>query len=167
MKSWIPDDKQWRKAYNCANASNSWVPYIRIHKDPGTMRYCLFCHYWWAPKDATDEDLILQKRGMFVADQTIDGVRITTNSFLRGEKQLDTRDNWAWNNIQEEQRRLYILQNAILYTGKSPEWMPNKFDGYWRYDQQGRPISRICNEDGTLVKGAQQESHLSSTPIKK
>ena len=151
MKSWIPDDKQWRKAYNCANASNSWVPYIRIHKDPGTMRYCLYCHYWWAPKDATDEDLILQKRGMFVADQTIDGVRITTNSFLRGEKQLDTRDRWAWNNIQEEQRRLYILQNSILYTGKSPEWMPNKFDGYYRYDDVGRPVSKICEEDGTKV----------------
>ena len=151
MKSWIPDDKQWRKAYNCANASNSWVPYIRIHKDPGTMRYCLYCHYWWAPKDATDEDLIMQKRGMFIADQTIDGIRLTTNSFLRSNKDLDIRDRWAWNNIQEEQRRLYILQNAILYTGKSPAWMPNKLDGYWRYDDQGRPVSKICEENGTLV----------------
>lgn len=150
MKSWIPDERVWRKAYN-ANSSNAWVPYIRIHKDPGTMRYCLDCHFWWSPKDATDEDLILQKRGMFIADHTIDGVRLTTNSFLRGEQQLDTRDNWAWNNICEEQRRLYIKQNAIMYTGKSPDWMPSQLDGYWRYDKDGRPVSKICEEDGTLV----------------
>ena len=149
MKSFIPDDRTWRKAYNAFNASNSWVPYIRIHKDPGTMRYCLYCHYWWAPKDASDEDLIMQRRGMFIADQTIDGVRITTNSFLRKDKQLDIRDNWAWNNIQEEQRRLYIMQNALMYTANSPNWIPKEFDGYWRYDKDGRPISKICNEDGS------------------
>ena len=91
----------------------------------------------------------MQRRGLFIADQTIDGVRITTNSFLRKDKQLDIRDNWAWNNIQEEQRRLYIMQNALMYTANSPNWIPKEFDGYWRYDKDGRPISKICNEDGS------------------
>ena len=150
MKSWIPDESVWRKAYNM-NATNAWVPYIRIHKDPGTMRYCLDCHWQWCPKDATDEDIILQKRGFFIADHTIDGVRITTNSFLRGKKQLDTRDNWAWNNICEEQRRLYIKQNAIYYP-QGPDWIPKQLDGYWRYDKTGKPTTKICEEDGSPPK---------------
>ena len=152
MKAWIPSSKIWRKAYN-AVGDNQWNPYIRIHKDPGTMRYCLWCHYWWAPKDASDEDLVLQKRGMFISDHTIDGVRITTNSLLRGEKQLDTRDNWAWNNDCEEKRRIYIFQNKLMYCEDKnrPDWMTTDFDGYWRYDKDGRPISKICEEDGTLV----------------
>ena len=151
MKSWIPTVKEWRRAYNHLRG-NSWVPYIRIHRNPGQQRYCLFCHWYWCPKDATDQDLILQKRGMFVSDHTIDGVRFTTNSFLRGDAQLDTRDNWAWNNIHEENRRLYILQSRMMYADNKPDWMPTEFDGYWRYDKQGRPTTKICEEDGSAPR---------------
>ena len=153
MKAWIPSDKEWRKAYNSVR-SNVWNPYIRIHKDPGTMRYCLDCHFWWAPKDTTDEDLILQKRGMFVADHTIEGVRITTNSALRGEKQLDTRDRWAWNNDCEEKRRQFFKSTAIMYVQGQEKfpWLPKDIAGYYRYDENGRPVSKICEEDGSPPK---------------
>lgn len=155
MKSWIPSSKIWKKAYN-ANQSNTWIPYIRIHKDPGMQRYALYCHYWWCPRDASDEDLIMQKRGMFISDHTIEGVRITTDSALRGYKQLKTRNRWAWNNICEEQRRLYLMTQQVRYQNdwtNVPNWMRLDVDGYWRYDRKGRPTTKICNEDGTLVKG--------------
>jgi len=153
MKAWIPSKQVWRRAYN-AVGSNYWNPYIRIHKDPGTMRYCMDCHYYFCPKDATDEDLILQNRGMFVADHTIDGVRITTNSFLRGEQQLDTRDTWAWNNDCEEKRRQYIKSSRLRYLEdiNKPDWMNLELNGFWRYDKNGRPTTQICREDGTIPK---------------
>ena len=154
MKSWIPSSKVWKKAYNSVH-SNLWVPYIRIHKNPGEQRYALWCHYWWCPRNVTDEDLIRRKGPLYISDHTIEGVRITTDSLLRGAKQLKTRNRWAWNNICEEQRRLYITQQNINFENspKMPEWIPNEFDGYWRYDRQGRPRTKICHEDGTPVKG--------------
>jgi len=153
MKAWIPNKATWRRAYNAVRG-NSWHPYIRIHKDPGTMRYCMDCHWYWCPKDASDEDIILQKRGMFVADQTIDGVRITTNSFLRGERTLDIRDGWAWNNDCEEKRRQFFKSTALRYLQGQEEfsWLPKDISGFWRYDDAGRPVSKICEEDGSPPK---------------
>jgi len=153
MKCWIPSVKEWRRAYNVVD-ENIWNPYIRIHKDPGNMRYCLYCHYWWCPKDATDEDIILQKKGMYIADQTIDGVRFTTNSALRGEAKLFIRDRWAWNNDCEEKRRSYVKSMSLKYWDDKdkPEWMNTELDGYWRYDDVGRPTTLICHEDGTVPK---------------
>jgi len=143
MKSWIPSMLEWDRAYNIVG-ENLWNPYVRLHKDPGNQRYALDCHWWWCAKDATDEDLILQKRGMLIADHTIEGVRLTTNSALRGEVQLFARDRWAWNNDCEEKRRLYYKQCDYQY-----HYPHDPLDGYWRYDDLGRPISKICNEDGS------------------
>jgi len=153
MRCWIPSLNVWRRAYNVVS-ENTWVPYIRIHKNPGEQRYCLDCHYWFAPKDASDEDLILQKRGMYVADQTINGVRFTTNSALRGETQLYKRDRWAWNNDNEEKRRSYIKAMALRYWDDKtrPDWMSLELEGYWRYDDLGRPTTKIVNEDGSKPK---------------
>jgi len=152
MKTWIPAG--WRNAYNVLT-SNAWAPYIRIHKNPGGQRYCLYCHYYWCPRDASDEDLIMQRRGMYISDHTIEGVRMTTDSVLRGEQQLDARDGWAWNNIYEEKRRQYILQSSLIAMDKKtePDWIGTKLDGYYRYDKEGRPTTKICEENGTPVKG--------------
>lgn len=152
MKSWIP--ASWPKAHN-ALVNDAWTPYIRIHKNPGGQRYCLYTHYYWCPKDASDEDLIMQRRGMYISDHTIDGVRITTDAALRGEVQLQKRDNWAWNNIWEEKRRQYILQKSLIAMEetKDSEWIGTKLDGYYRYDRFGKPTTKICEEDGTPVSG--------------
>ncbi len=150
MKTLIPSKSTWRRAYNAVRG-NSWHTYIRIHRDPGTMRYCMDCHFYWCPKDASDEDIILQKRGMFIADQTIDGVRLTTNSFLRGEQELDIRDSWAFNNDCEEKRRQFFKSTHLRYIQgqENYPWLPKDIAGYWRYDKDGRPISLICREDGS------------------
>jgi len=150
MKSWIPSEKEWRRAYNAVRAM-TWNPYIRLHRNPGQQRYALDCHWYFAPKDATDEDLILQKRGMYIADQTIDGVRFTTNSYLRGEVQLNTRDTWAWNNDCEEKRRQFFKSTRLLHVDGQEKftWLPDDISGYYRYDDNGRPISKICEEDGS------------------
>ena len=145
MKAWIPSVIEWQRAYNYVE-ENIWNPYIRLHKDPGDQRYCLYCHYWFAPRDATDEDIIKQKRNLYIADHTLEGVRFTTNSALRGEAQLFSRDRWAWNNDCEEKRRLYFAECDWHYG-----YPHDPLDGYWRYDDQGRPISKLCDEDGTKV----------------
>ena len=153
MKTWIPSKSTWRRAYNAVRG-NSWHTYIRIHKDPGTMRYCMDSHFLWCPKDASDEDIILQNRGLFVADHTIDGVRFTTNSFLRKEKDLDIRDRWAWNNDCEEKRRQYIKSSRLRYLEdiNKPDWMDLELRGFWRYDDTGRPRTQICDEQGIVPK---------------
>jgi len=137
MKAWIPEG--WRNAHNAVEF-NAWRDYVRIHKDPGNQRYALECHFWWCAKDTTNEDLIMQRKGMWKADHTIEGVRITTDSKLRDNKTLDTRDGWAWNNDCEEKRRLYIIENNINYKQGKLE-----FNGFWRYDKVGRPVSKICD----------------------
>ena len=145
MKAWIPSKIDWARAYNMVE-ENIWNPYIRLHRDPGQQRYCLYCHYWFAPRDATDEDLIKQRRNLYIADHTLEGVRFTTNSALRGETQLFARDRWAWDNDCEEKRRLYFAECDYHYG--YPHDPPN---GYWRYNEIGKPIFKICNEDGTKV----------------
>jgi len=154
MKSWIPSGKVWRRAYNAVR-ENSWRPYVRIHRNPGLQRYCMDCHWYWCPKDATDEDIILQKVGIFSSDHTIDGVRITTNSFLRTPKQLDIRDRWAFNNDCEEQRRQFFKSTALMYVQDMEKytWLPKDIEGFYRYDDNGRPISLICKEDGSPPDG--------------
>jgi len=141
MYAWIPSVKKWRKAFNDAR-TNSWKPYIRIHKNPEDMRYAMDCHWYFAPRKATDEQLIKQTYHLWKADHTIDGVRITTDSALRGEQQLKTRDGWAWNTICEEHRRSYLKTMDFYYGKKRP---PE--NGYWRYDKAGRMMSKICDED--------------------
>ena len=143
MKTFIPNT--WAKAHN-AIRWNTWKKYTRIHKNPGQQRYCLDCHYWWCNKDTTDEDLVLGRKGMYITKHLIDGVRLTTDSTLRTDKKLEARDNWAWNNICEEQRRLYFKNCDYLYGYPHPEE-----DGFWSYNEKGKPIEKIAEEDGTLV----------------
>ncbi len=154
MKAWIPSMRDWQRAYNMVE-ENIWNPYVRLHKDPGNQRYALDCHWWFCAKDTTDEDLILQKKGMYIADHTLEGVRFTTNSALRGPSKLIARNNWAWNNDCEEKRRLYF--NNCDYQYHLEHDPP---DGYWRYDGVGRPVSKICEEDGSPPKKQKHKTKI-------
>jgi len=131
MKLFIP--KQWRKAHNKC-WSNRFKNLVRIHKDPGSMRYCAECHWMWCPKDRTDAQIVVEQGEIFQSKYVIDGVRLMTDSQLRDEAKLDTRDKWAWWQMHEERRRQYNVwaqYNRIKHPSQTQRW---------NYDKEGKPI---------------------------
>ena len=113
---WIPDTKLWPKQGN-QFPSKTWRKSVRIHKDPGTMRYCLQSHFMWSDKKVTDDQLIkyqLKHAGQpnpheFLASITIDGVRDTMDRTLRTKEQQKKGKIWAHQNQHAENSRQYYL----------------------------------------------------------
>jgi len=133
-------DKKWTLAWNRVRRGY-FKKYVRIHKNPGQQKYVGDCHYMWANKDYTDEMLITQpkKYGVYAAPHTIDGVRLGTDSTLRNEQFLKSRDNWAFHNIHEERRRLY--NKIAIHKYKVPPNQSTVQDNvYWLYDKDGVPL---------------------------
>ena len=135
----------WTKAWNKVR-HKTWKRYMRLHRNPAEQRYCLDCHYWFSPAVATDEDLIKGKYPMWSAKYVVDGIRLDMDSKQRTPIFLEGRDNWAWNTICEEQRRLYFKNCDYHYGIKHPD-----LDGFWSYDRVGKPIKKIAEENGKLV----------------
>ena len=138
----------WTKAHNAVRHKR-WRKYVRLHRNPGEQRYCLDTHYWFSPAIATDEDLIKGTYPMWQAKHVIDGIRIDMDSLKRTPKFMEGRNNWAWNTICEEHRRVYFKSCDFHYGHKHPPT-----DGFWSYDRLGRPLKKIAEEDGTIVKEA-------------
>lgn len=153
---WIPDEELWPKQGN-RFYSNAWLRSMKIHKDPGTMRYCYDSHFHWCPKDVTDDQItrwILENKNidadnpyLFQAHTTIDGVRINMDRTLRTREQIQKGTDWAFQNHHEEQakelyRRLDVAETNITVWMKSKgmtKWMdmidyPHYFDkeGHWQ-----------------------------------
>lgn len=140
---WIPNKKIWPRQGN-EFPSNTWRKSARIHKDPGTMRYCLDSHYIWCDKSKTDDQLIkwqLKHRDEpnpweFGPVNVIDGVRDTMDRSLRTKQQKKKGNEWAFvNHHAEESRKFYTISKA---SGNPPppgfktweEWesVPHTFD---------------------------------------
>lgn len=133
MKIYFPKD--WIKAHNLFKR-NQFGNSVRIHKNPGNQRYCLHSHFQFCHKCITDEMLLTDQATKLIPyHRVIDGVRLATDSMLRSESMLRSRDKWAWNMIHEERRREYILKNKHLYGLPAPE-----ITGCLEYDKQGKPL---------------------------
>jgi len=140
---WIPNTKLWPKQGN-QFPSNVWRKSVRVHKDPGTMRYCMDSHFIWCPKDKTDAQLLkwqLKNRGevnpwQFQPAIVIDGVRDTMDRTLRTKQQIKAGKKWAFLNQHAENSRSFykvmkIRGNAPPMGFKSwKEWenKPHTFD---------------------------------------
>lgn len=120
MWEYIPDEKLWSKQGNVFT-SNMWRRSTRIHKNPGTMRYCMQSHYTWCPKSITDESLIkwqLKHRDetnpyQFISNNVIDGVRIRMDRTLRTPEQIQKGAEWAFiNQHAENSKRYYKVAKA-------------------------------------------------------
>lgn len=144
-------DKKWTRAWNKHVRRGYFRAYARIHKDPGKQKYVGASHFMWANKDYTDEMLINEpkKYGVYASPHTIDGVRLGTDSALRSEQFLKSREDWAFHNIHEERRRLYNKIAQIKY--KVPPNQSTVQDNvYWTYDKDGVPLR---DKKGNVILG--------------
>lgn len=101
-------DKKWRRAHNWVRRG-SFRKYVRIHRSPGLQRYALGCHYFWTFKNVTDAQIIRKEVGLLSAKFVIDGVRLRIDSSLRDEQNLETRDKWALDTIEDERKYEYFV----------------------------------------------------------
>ena len=125
MYEWIPSPEEWPAQGNYF-MPNAWRHSVRIHKDPGTMRYCANSHYRWCPKEITDKQIYdweherfeaKRKLGMstmmdppfhfdnpflFQTRNFVDGVRIKMDRCLRSKEQIEAGAEWAFLNQHEE-----------------------------------------------------------------
>jgi hypothetical protein len=139
---WIPSKKLWPKQGN-EMPSNRWLKSPRIHKKPGTMRYCMNRHYVWCSKRTTDEKMIkwqLKHRGeenpyQFAPKNVIDGVRDTMDRTLRTPEQVKKGSYWAKMNQHAENSREYYTIAPIIgtpapdgYTWDEWEKKPHTYD---------------------------------------
>ncbi len=117
---WIPNKKLWPRQGN-EFPSNTWRKSVRIHKDPGTMRYCLDSHFMWCDKSVSDQKIIkwqLKHRDEpnpyeYAPINVIDGVRDTMDRTLRTKQQKKSGNKWAWiNHHAEESRKFYSIMKA-------------------------------------------------------
>jgi len=153
---WIPDETLWPKQGN-KFPSNQWLRSMKIHKDPGTMRYCYDSHFCWCPKDVEDDqiakwqleatsDMIGQVDNpyLFLAHSTVDGVRVTMDRTLRTKEQIEKGTHWALQNMHEEKakemyRGLDVSETPITVEMKSlgmKKWM-DLIDQPHYYDENG------------------------------
>lgn len=131
MWAWIPDEATWSKQNNEV-PSNIWNPYTRIHKNPGTMRYCQ-SHWTFCDKNVTDHEINLwkwKKENLMKRDwtqnpyyikspNTIDGVRITTDRKLRTVSDLEWGESWSFQQIHYEVFH-YELEPLCRHKGITP-----------------------------------------------
>lgn len=130
MEAWIPKLKLWSPQHNEVRPE-SWVPYTRIHKNPGDMYYCLN-HWSWASKKYSREEIYKyvfdnpainpldaeQNKYLLKSRMTIDAVKITTDRVLRTRDQLTFGDQWAFQNMHWENFHYLVEAHAHHYGGK-------------------------------------------------
>lgn len=116
MWCWIPSDDIWSKQYN-AVASNSWVKYSRVHKNPGQQHYVV--NHWSFTDKKTLETVTEEEIGIWSYTHydenpyllktrwILDGVRFTTDRIYRSPSQLEHGHGWAYQETNEDDFRLY------------------------------------------------------------
>jgi len=120
---YIPSSKLWAKQGN-QFPSNKWLKSGKIHKDPGSMRFCCNSHFKWCAKRTTDEQIYRQeikpsngrsdhKTLLFDPVQVIDGVRVRMDRTLRTKEQIKKSTEWAFlNQHAENSREFYTRSDA-------------------------------------------------------
>jgi len=136
---YIPSNKVWDKQGN-KFASNKWLPSPKIHKDPGSMRFCCDRHYIWCNKKTTDEKLYRWqlKNGFdktnileYQPHHTVDGVRVRMDRRLRSKEVNEKTRHWAFMNEHlESSRQFYKIADI---EGKIPP--PKGFKSWGEYEK--------------------------------
>lgn len=147
---WIPSQKLWPRQGNNF-PSNTWRRSMKIHKDPGTMRYCMGNHFAWCAKNVSDNKLIKWQLNnpernkiqgnpyLYQAQTVIDGVRVTMDRTLRTKEQNKKSTHWGFQNMHEEQATILFKQYDIEKKIPPPEgfksWVefgkqPHKFNEF-------------------------------------
>lgn len=164
MWAWIPDEKLWPRQHNEGIKPNTWKRYVRIHKNPGQMRY-VKNHFTWCKKDVTDKQInewnwnpdnwTFDKdlnRSMPISDNpyilaaaiNIDGIRFTTDRVFRSADSVKFGDGWAWQNLHYE---TYMYD--ILPAAKARGMKVGLEDYEYYFDENGK---RCCyNKDGSVM----------------
>src|SRR6185436_15597602 len=138
---WIPDDQLWPKQGN-KFPSNIWLKSAKIHKDPGTQRYCCNSHFAWCDENVTDEQIydwqLKATKGIsdpeelkrlinpfiFQTEYPIDGVRVTMDRLLRTKDQIAKGEDWAkrnWHAENAQQHYTYMKMMGIKPPFKDKE----------------------------------------------
>lgn len=156
MWAWIPDETLWSRQHN-AVPSNYWMPYARVHKNPGEMRYVIN-HFTFTKKDVTNEQInewdyahptepglqALQNPHILQANMILDGIRITTDRTLRTADQLTFGDGWAWQNLHDE-NWVHTVLPAAHHVGLKGY----KEDSEYYFNEKGERI--VYEDDGKIL----------------
>jgi len=150
----IPSGKLWPKQGN-QFPSNRWLKSAKIHKDPGTMRFCMDSHFIWCPKNVTDDMMIkwqLKHRDQdnkyqFVPRNVIDGVRVRMDRTLRTKEQKEKGKEWAhMNHHAEESKKFYKISKA------QGTQQPQGFDSWEEFEQAPHTFDRVTGQRIELGK---------------
>ena len=157
MWIWIPSEEDWPKQHN-EMPSNHWNKYLRIHKDPGSMRYAL-THYTMCDKSVTDDQILEwrwnNKRQDPIIDcplllhenMLVDGVRLTTNRKFRSKDMLEHGNNWAFQNLHYE-----IYHHGMLpLANKIGRRIALQDYEYFFKPYKGDVIRWTYNQDGSVM----------------
>ena len=157
MWAWIPDERLWSRQHN-AVPSNYWMKYVRVHKNPGQMRY-VWDHWHFAKKDVPIEEINqwdfdhtvepglspLENPLILKSNMVLDGIRITTDRTLRTPSQLTFGDGWAWQNLHDENWTNLVIPTA-RHAGLS-RYVEDKREYY--FNEKGQRV--IYQDDGTTT----------------
>lgn len=130
MMAWIPCRQLWTAQYNEVKP-NTWVPYQRVHRNPGDMYYCLN-HWTWANKIHSREEIYKyvfanpainpidsgQNKYLLKSRMVLDAIKFTTDRVLRTPDQLVYGDEWSWQNMHWENFHYMVEAYTHYYGGK-------------------------------------------------
>lgn len=169
MWFWIPDESLWSKQNN-EIPSNAWRQYSRIHKNPGTMKYCQ-THWTWADKETTEEQINHWKWSNPSRDEfkdnpyfiqtntTLDGIRFTTDRTLRTKSDLEFGDGWTFQQVHWESF-YYKLVPYLKHKGVKCIGMDLPMEKFYfkpAGKMGGEDVGQIIliDEDGTEIRTKQ------------
>lgn len=173
MNAWIPDEKLYPRQHNEGIPSNSWKKYVRIHRNPGEMRYTKN-HFTWAKKDTTDKQInewnwnpdnwfynkdVGQKMPktnnpyILEANILIDGIRFTTDRIFRTQDDITFGDGWAWQNLHWE-----TYNHDFLPSAHAVGLTAGLEDYDYFFDENGK---RVCyNNNGEIMSTKERDNLL-------
>ena len=153
MWSWIPDEETWSRQHNKA-VSNTWQKWHRIHLNPGKQKYILN-HYTLSYLDTTEQQILewSSKEENFrkwnphliYPMGTAEGIRFTMDRKLRDQDTNTFSHNLAWQLIQEELYRAYLIELQATDRQKVYDEIYREPFTYW-FNESGRPIDYTKEE---------------------
>ena len=153
MWSWIPNEQIWSRQHNKA-ASNTWQKWHRIHLNPGRQKYILN-HYTLSYLETTEQQILewSSKEENFrkwnphliYPMGVAEGVRFTMDRKLRDEDTNNFSHNLAWQLIQEETYRSYLVELQATDRQKVYDEIYRPPFSYF-FDSNGRPVDYTKDE---------------------
>lgn len=150
MWAWIPNEELWPRQFNKIKA-NTWHRYHRIHLNPGKQKYILNHYTMAANQDVTEEQVLefstkdenkTERNPYLLYPQGVaEGIRFTTDRKLRTEQANTSGDSWAWQLMQEETYRAYLVEIKIRGEAGEKTYKEQYREPftYW-FDHNGRPV---------------------------